>query len=88
MDPVTQTLHPAPVVDPATVACTRCGYGWTPRYGVPAVCAGCGSPYWNRPRVRRVKKQARQRFRHTTKDALHRRRVKARRARAARTASR
>jgi len=31
------------------VACIRCGYEWMSRI-VPKKCAGCGSPYWDRPR--------------------------------------
>lgn len=42
----------------ATRRCTRCGYEWYPRSlgRMPLYCANpmCGSPYWNRERVRDV----------------------------------
>lgn len=36
--------------------CIRCGYEW---YGVlePKKCAGCGSPLWNKPYERNMKKK-------------------------------
>jgi len=37
--------------------CGRCGHKWTPREnGEPKVCPLCKSPYWNKERVRGVKK--------------------------------
>ena len=38
--------------------CDRCGHKWVPRQqGVePKVCPKCKSPYWSRPRQRKVKK--------------------------------
>lgn len=36
-----------------TVTCVRCKHKWHPRNGrQPMKCAGCGSPYWKRPRIR------------------------------------
>ena len=33
------------------VRCNRCGGKWVPREGeIPARCAKCNSPYWNKPR--------------------------------------
>jgi len=39
--------------------CKRCGHEWTPRSELrPKVCPNlkCKSPYWDRERVRKVKK--------------------------------
>lgn len=31
--------------------CQRCGYKWIPRQPKkPKACAGCNSPYWDKPR--------------------------------------
>ena len=38
-----------------TLRCLRCGHVWVPRQSQPPVkCASrpCGSPYWNRPKVK------------------------------------
>ena len=32
--------------------CLRCGYEWVPRTMYPKYCAGCNSPYWDRPKVK------------------------------------
>jgi len=33
--------------------CERCGHKWIPRLsGIPSVCPGGKSPYWNKPRKR------------------------------------
>lgn len=32
--------------------CTRCGYVWTAKGEAPVRCAGCGSPYWSKPKRR------------------------------------
>lgn len=40
--------------------CNRCGYSWLPRsLKVPKRCPNhkCGSPYWNRKRVYKIKKK-------------------------------
>lgn len=40
--------------------CNRCNYEWLPRSDqLPEVCPNpeCKSPYWNKPRVRKVKKE-------------------------------
>ncbi|MGI0068220.1 MAG: hypothetical protein ACREB9_07420, partial [Thermoplasmata archaeon] len=40
--------------------CSRCEYEWVGRStdsGRPAVCANCGSPYWDRERKRKVPKK-------------------------------
>jgi len=40
-----------------TLKCLRCGYTWFPRQQEPPkVCASktCKSPYWNRPRRKKV----------------------------------
>lgn len=40
------------------VTCNRCGHSWYPRKAeLPKSCANrkCGSPYWNKARVRPVK---------------------------------
>jgi len=38
------------------VECNRCGHRWIPRsFETPNHCPKCGSPYWNRPRVRKYK---------------------------------
>lgn len=41
-----------------TYRCTRCGHEWFPKeYGkMPKFCAKCRSPYWNRERIREVRK--------------------------------
>ena len=37
--------------------CLRCGYTWFPRRPKkPKFCANCNSPYWDRPRRKKVKK--------------------------------
>lgn len=38
--------------------CERCGHKWVPRGSgeEPAVCPKCKSPYWNKPRKRKKKK--------------------------------
>ena len=37
--------------------CERCGYEWIPRdvNKLPEICAGCLSPYWNKPRKNKKK---------------------------------
>jgi len=36
--------------------CGRCGYEWVSKRATgPRFCAGCNSPYWNKPRVVEVK---------------------------------
>jgi len=36
--------------------CLRCGYKWIPRQPKkPKACAGCNSPYWNKPRRKGIK---------------------------------
>lgn len=34
--------------------CLRCGHEWEARVPNPARCPKCISPFWNKPRVRRV----------------------------------
>lgn len=35
--------------------CLRCGHEWFPRTpNEPRVCPKCKSPYWNKPRTRKV----------------------------------
>lgn len=37
--------------------CKRCSHEWTPRSNKPPrVCPKCKSPYWDRERIRLVKK--------------------------------
>ena len=39
--------------------CLRCGHKWKPRSeNKPTVCPNpkCKSPYWNKPRTRKIKK--------------------------------
>ena len=37
--------------------CLRCGYTWFPRRPEkPKFCANCNSPYWDRPRRKKVTK--------------------------------
>ena len=44
--------------------CNRCGHKWWPRIlggeeariEIPAHCAKCKTPYWNKPRVKPIKK--------------------------------
>ena len=38
----------------------RCGHEWLPRTkgDKPRVCPKCKSPYWNKPRIRKLKKTA------------------------------
>ena len=42
------------------ITCLRCGYRWMPRwkqrrgYNDSVRCAKCRSPYWNKPRVRKI----------------------------------
>lgn len=39
------------------VKCNRCGFEWFPRTEAPPKwCAKCKSPYWNKPRVKGIKK--------------------------------
>ena len=44
-------------MNPATItqlACTRCRWAWFPKTPqAPKKCPKCGSPYWNKPRVRK-----------------------------------
>jgi hypothetical protein len=35
--------------------CLRCGYDWRGRLEKPKKCPSCQNPYWNRPRVRRMR---------------------------------
>ena len=42
--------------------CERCGHRWLPRYAkmeeyIPATCASCNSPYWNKPREKIEEKE-------------------------------
>lgn len=39
--------------------CLRCGYRWIPRVAEPVACPKCHSPLWNKPRVRKVRGNAR-----------------------------
>ena len=38
--------------------CERCGHEWIPNdiKVEPTVCPKCKSPYWNKPRKRKIKK--------------------------------
>jgi len=39
--------------------CNRCGHKWIPRnFEEPLTCPACSSPYWNRARIRKLKKKA------------------------------
>jgi len=40
--------------------CERCGYEWLSRTegAEPSGCPNCKSPYWNKPRIRNLKKKA------------------------------
>ena len=41
--------------------CNRCEHEWFPKgHEDPVRCPSCGSPYWNRPKQRHVKKKARE----------------------------
>ena len=44
--------------DLETASCNRCDYSWTTRKEVIDVCPKCKSRYWNKPRVRDIKKKA------------------------------
>lgn len=56
------TIHVSSEVTLTMLECTRCGYKWFPRtLTLPEACARCRSPYWNKPRVRNIKKQAKKR---------------------------
>jgi len=38
--------------------CERCGHEWIPRKEnapLPTVCPKCKSPYWNKPRAKKLK---------------------------------
>lgn len=39
--------------------CERCEHEWIPRNkeDEPAVCPKCKSPYWNKPRKKKIKKK-------------------------------
>ena len=38
--------------------CKRCGHKWIPRTpDYPKVCPKCNSPYWNKDRIRKAKKE-------------------------------
>jgi len=40
-----------------TLKCNRCGHKWFPRSPKePERCPACNSPYWNKPRIRKLKK--------------------------------
>ncbi len=42
-----------------SLKCQRCEYIWQPRKaGTPRRCPRCKSPYWNRARVRNIKRDA------------------------------
>ncbi|MCO5381772.1 MAG: endonuclease Q family protein [Methanosarcina barkeri] len=47
-----ETLEPIRTVETKKLHCLRCNYDWFPRDAdkLPRTCAGCGSPYWDRPR--------------------------------------
>jgi predicted Zn-ribbon and HTH transcriptional regulator len=34
--------------------CGRCEHTWVAQVAIPKQCPACRSPYWNRPRVRRI----------------------------------
>lgn len=36
--------------------CLRCGHVWKPKKTDVRTCPGCRSPYWDRPRLKRKKK--------------------------------
>jgi len=37
--------------------CKRCEWSWFPRTTqLPKVCPRCKSPYWNKPRIKGIKK--------------------------------
>lgn len=37
--------------------CYRCGYMWVPRgSGKPVVCPHCKNPYWDKPRIKLIKR--------------------------------
>ena len=40
-----------------TVICNRCEHEWIPRVSNPKRCAKCNSPYWNKERVRPIKRK-------------------------------
>ena len=38
--------------------CERCEHSWVPREtteGEPTICPKCKSPYWNKPRTKKLK---------------------------------
>ena len=38
--------------------CERCGHEWLPRNDqAPKVCPKCKSPYWDKPRIKDLKKK-------------------------------
>jgi hypothetical protein len=37
--------------------CLRCEHVWKSHAPEPVVCAGCRSPYWNRPYVRKRRRR-------------------------------
>ena len=40
------------------LACNRCEHRWLPRaFKLPDRCPKCNSPYWNKPRVRKIKER-------------------------------
>ena len=42
-----------------TLKCNRCGHKWFPRSPKePERCPACNSPYWNKPRVRKVNRRS------------------------------
>ncbi len=44
--------------------CTRCGATWFPRSpGRPVACAKCHSPYWDKPRVYKLRNRKPARYR-------------------------
>ena len=47
-----------PKIEVEGFQCERCGHKWVPRGSdeEPSVCPKCKSPYWNKPRKRKVKK--------------------------------
>lgn len=41
-----------------TLSCNRCNHEWIPRANkLPEVCPHCNSPYWNKERRQKMKKE-------------------------------